>query len=224
MKSVQLLVAALLLVASPMVLAEKPDPVNNPPLQVREANTDPNNDGAIRVHEVGTADVNVTGGSIDANVTGGSIDANISGGSVEVSNTNANPVPVEGTVTVDSFPDQQDVWVDGGRLSPVTNAYYDFYLMDSDTNTGRVNFTNGPILATSILISDTNDRTCVQFYSETLAPAGENVIMKMCDYDFDFPVITASFPHPIELDGFRIYCNNQDVNARCGVSITVVGF
>jgi len=57
MKRILLLVVILLLV-SPAVLAEKPDPTApNRPLQVKEFNVDGN--GWIAVHEQGTADVNV---------------------------------------------------------------------------------------------------------------------------------------------------------------------
>ena len=95
MKSVQFLVAALLLVASPVVLAGKPDPnVPNPPLQVLEYNVDA--DGWIAVHEQGTAsvdivdteelDVNITNAELDVNVTGGSIDADVTGSIVKVTN------------------------------------------------------------------------------------------------------------------------------------------
>lgn len=54
------------IVGSP-VIADKPDPVNNPPLQVREANVD--SDDWIAVHEQGVADVRVTEGQIDVVIT-----------------------------------------------------------------------------------------------------------------------------------------------------------
>jgi hypothetical protein len=92
MRLLKLFVATILVLTCNVALAEKPDPVDNPPLQVREANTDPANGDAIRVHEVGTASVNVVGGSIDAN---------ISGGQVEIVNELSDPVPV--TVQNDGF-------------------------------------------------------------------------------------------------------------------------
>lgn len=58
MKALQAFAAVMLLFSSAIVLAEKPDPVDNPPLQVREANIDTN--GYIAVHEQGTVDVEVT--------------------------------------------------------------------------------------------------------------------------------------------------------------------
>lgn len=72
MKKILVLVVALLLV-SPTVLAEKPDPnVPNPPLQVQEYNVD--GDGYIAVHEQGIASVDIVDGvELDVNVTGGQV-------------------------------------------------------------------------------------------------------------------------------------------------------
>ena len=62
-----MLTAVLVLVSYSVVAGTKPDPVPNPPLQVREANVD--TDGWIAVHEQGEVDVNVIGGQFDGNVT-----------------------------------------------------------------------------------------------------------------------------------------------------------
>ena len=53
-----LLVTPLLLLISAVVWAGKPDPVDNPPLQVREANVDA--DGWIAVHEQGVVDAEIS--------------------------------------------------------------------------------------------------------------------------------------------------------------------
>ena len=222
MKLFQFLVAALLLVSSTIILAEKPDPnLPNPPLATRDANVDGND--WIRVHEQGTAKVDVQG-IADVNVTGGTIDANVAGGSLTVDNTNANPVPVVGTVTVDNFPGQQGVWVDGGGLSPVTKAYYNHFRLDPDgATTGRINFSVGPIQATFIYVSTWNaDETTITFYSESLAPAGENVIMFIDDRSGAVEDHTFVLPYPMEIDGFNIVCENE--SHFCNVRITVVGF
>ena len=229
MKLFQFLVAALLLVSYTVQAQEPPDPTPGATKPVREQNLD--TEGWIAVHEQGTAkvevqgtaDVNVTGGSIDANVTGGSIDANISGGSVTVDNTNANPVPVVGIVTVDNFPGQQGVFVDGGVMTPVTRAYYDFFDLDGQKSSGLQYFTGGPILATLIYVSHNDDKVKVRFFSEALAPAGPfHSILFIDAKEGGGPDHTIPLTYPVEMDGFEIRCEN-DVN-QCEVKITVVGF
>jgi len=69
------LTAILLVTSYSVVAGTKPDPVPNPPLQVREANVD-GTTGLIRVHEEGTAKVEVQGVA-DVNVTGGSLEVTI---------------------------------------------------------------------------------------------------------------------------------------------------
>ena len=76
MRGILIATAVILLVSPNVIFAGKPDPsVPNPPLQVLEHNIDGN--GWIAVHEQGTADVNVTGGSIDADVSGSTVDVNV---------------------------------------------------------------------------------------------------------------------------------------------------
>ena len=221
MKLFQFMVAALLLVSSAIVLSAPPDPnLPNPPLAVREANVDGSD--WIRVHEQGTAKVDVQG-IANVNVTGGTIDANVTGGSVTVNNTNTNPVPVEGTVTVDNFPGQQDVWVEGGVMTPVTRAYYDFFNLDSQRSSGLQHFTGGPILVTLIYVSHNDDKVRVRFFSEALAPAGPfHSILFIDAKEGGGPDHTIPLTYPVEMDGFEIRCEN-DTNP-CEVQITVVGF
>lgn len=227
MKRILIVVAAMLLISSPAVLAEKPDPnVPNPPLQVKEWNVD--GDGHIAVHEQGVVsvanedggelDVNVTGGSVE--VSGGSIDANISGGSVDANVTNT--VTVDGAVGVNNFPGQQGVWVDGGGLTPVTKAYYDYWGVDAGDITDYQLFSVGPILATLIYVSHNNDEVIVAFTSESLAPAGLHHILVIDDTAGQFSDHTITLPYPMEVDGFKIQCTND--SDKCNVHITVVGF
>ena len=212
--------AALLLAFAGSVLAVPPDPaLPNPPLQVREANVD--DDDWIRVHEQGTAKVDVQG-IADVNVTGGTIDANVTGGSVTVDNTNANPVPVVGTVTVDNFPGQQGVWVDGGHLSPVTKAFWDVWNVDARESQGPEYFAIGPILATTIHVSDGDEETSVVFYSSSLHPDGSHIILTIFDNAGATPDHTISFPNPVEIDAVKVSCGNE--SESCSVGITVVGF
>jgi hypothetical protein len=223
-----LIFAVALLLVSPAVLADKPDPeVPNPPLQVKEYNVDA--DGHIAVHEQGTVgiknaeneqfDVNVTGGSINAQVTGGSIDANVTGGTVTVDNTNANPVPV----SVRNFPNTQGVWIDGGRQDAVNRAYYDFWnLQQGSKDMERHDFSVGRIMATTIYVSDGDNEDAIYFYSDSLAPLGENELIVIDDTAGQSPDHILTFPYPVALDGFRIECHNTTY--RCFVQITVLGF
>jgi hypothetical protein len=211
MKLFQLLVAALLLASSASVFAEKPDPTENPPLQVREANTDTS--GYIAVHEQGTADVNVTGGTINANVTGGSI---------TVDNTDANPVPIAGSVGVNNFPGEQGVWVDGGNMSPVTKAYWDVWNIDAGESQGPHYFSIGPILATTIHVSDGDEETVVTFFSSSLHPDGNHQILTVFDNAGAAPDHFFTFPNPVEIDAVKVSCLNE--SETCSVGVTVVGF
>jgi hypothetical protein len=224
MKLFQFLVAALLLVSYTAQAQEPPDPTPGATKPVREQNLDANDwiavheQGTANVEVQGTADVNVTGGSIDANVTGGSIDANISGGSVTVDNTDSNPVPVD----VKNLPTQQDVWVDGGVMTPVTRAYYDFFNLDHDALSGIQPITGGPILATLIYVSHNNDKVFVRFFSDTLAPAGLHQLLFIDASEGGGPDHIIPLMYPVEIDGFEIKCLN--VADKCEVNVTVVGF
>ena len=228
MKLFQFLVAMLLIVSYNVQAQEPPDPTPGATKPVREQNLDTNDwiavheQGTAKVEVQGVADVNVTGGSIDANVTGGTIDANISGGSVTVDNENTNPVPVAGTVTVDNLPGQQDVWVDGGVMTPVTRAYYDYFILDHNGGSGVQPITGGPILATLIYVSHNNDKLFVRFFSETLAPAGLHQLLFIDASEGGGPDHIIPLTYPVEIDGFEILCRNA--GDECEVNITVVGF
>jgi len=216
------MLTAVLVLISYSVVAEKPDPVNNPPLQVREANVD--DDGWIKVHETGVADVIVTE-EIDANITGGSIDATITGGQVDANVTNtvqvAGAVTVEAgsTVTVDNFPGQQEVFVNAGEFSSVTRVYFDRWIVQPSETRGPHYFDGGPIHATTIFIADSDHETHVEF-SSALAPGIP--VLQYTDYDALIPIITESFAYPIPLESVKVQCKNE--SQTCIVRISVFGF
>ena len=218
MKLFQFLVAALLLVSSAIVLAEKPDPnLPNPPLAVREANVDGSD--WIRVHEQGTAKVDVQG-IADVNVTGGQIDANVTGGQIEVSNT------VD--VHVDNFPSEQDVYVSSGRLSSVNEVWADTVTVGDGGNETR-DF-GRTIDATHITVSitdqegpDGDSEFMLSFYSP-LVPGGYSgtPVLRMIDLSADLLYESLSFSYPIPLDGLKLHCANEA--EECNVAVTVFGF
>ena len=214
MKLFQFLVAALLLISSAIVLAEKPDPVDNPPLQVREANID--EQGLIRVHEWGTAKVDIQNTELDVNVTGGEIE--VTGGEIEINNTSSNPVPVN----VENLPVEQGVFVNAGKLSPVTRYYSDRWDV-AEGEYGEHTFENGPIYATSIHISGSYTEWSAVTFESGLFSTGDKVAFVLRVKEDFHPVDTASFMYPIPLDGLRVDCAEAEYGT-CHVTITVHGF
>ena len=214
MKSFQFLVAALLLVSSSVVLAEKPDPnVPNPPLQVQEYNVDA--DGYIAVHEQGTADVHVTGGQIDATITGGSVTVDNTDSNpvpVTVGNTGSNPVPV----TVENA--EQDVYVVGGEMNVPTKVWNAVFGIKAGDDSVTYEFSVGTIYATTIHVADGNDETIVEFFS----PMTPDVAFAFWDHDGAFIEHTHSFTYPIPINAVRVSCQNE--SESCSWTISVWGF
>ena len=208
MKLFQLLVAAMLLISSAIVLAEKPDPVDNPPLQVREANTV---NGWIAVHEQGTAKVDIQNTELNVNVTGGEIE--VTGGEIEINNTSSNPVPVN----VENLPVEQAVVVNAGQLSPVTRVYYDTWSLAWD-GSGQHCFAS-PINATTISINNFDSELNISFKSP-LAP--DLWVLNFTDTDAEYALQTYSFTYPIPLSCVAVGCLNE--SDPCLVEITVFGF
>ena len=212
MKLFQFLVAALLLVSSTIILAEKPDPnLPNPPLATRDANVDGND--WIRVHEQGTAKVDVQG-IADVHVTGGQIDADVTGSSVTVDNTVNNPVPV----TVENQPVEQDVYVNGGEMSIPTKVWNGVFGMLAGDPSETYMFSVGTIYATTIHVADGDDETNVEFFS----PTTPDIAIAFWDYDGAFIEHTHSFTYPIPINGVRVSCQNE--SESCSWTISVWGF
>ena len=210
MKLFQFLVAAMLLASSAIVLSAPPDPnLPNPPLAVRDANVDGND--WIRVHEQGTANVDIQNAELDVNVTGGEI---------EVTNT------VD--VHVDNFPNEQDVYVNYGRLSSVNEVWADHVTAGDGENVTR-DF-GRTIDATQITVSitdqegpDGDSEFSLSFYSP-LVPGGYGgtPVLRMIDYSADLLYESLSFSYPIPLYGLKLHCANEAED--CNVAVTVFGF
>jgi hypothetical protein len=112
-------------------------------LEVREQNVDENVDDAIRVHEQGVADVNVTNGSFDVNVDFPT--------NQDVTVTNTTPLSVD----VDNWPTTQDVSA----------------AQDGLWNVGVDNFPETQEVSGTVGISGTPDVNVVSMPSVTYSPA-----------------------------------------------------
>jgi len=197
MKLIQSLLAAALLVASPLVFAEKPDPVDNPPLQIREQNLDPT--GWIAVHEQGTADVSISSSTeLDVHVTNDTLD--VSGS----------------TVSVDNFPAVQAVTMDAGELSSVTSHYSNEFYTTAGGEIEHI-FSGGPVYATTIFI---NNRSSDEFWIK-LFTSGSDFI-SIADFDGVIPIHHYSFTYPIPIERIWMRCTNE--SEGCGPWITIIGF
>ena len=196
---------AVLALISYSVVADPPDPPD--PHQgasqpTRERNLD--DDGWIAVHEQGTAKVEVQG-AVDVNVTGGQIDANVS-----------NTVQVQGTVSVDNFPGQQEVFINAGELSSITTIWSEKWIIEG----GKFRyepFPQGTIQATTVFFSDRNDNTTVTFYNSAFP------LLTYRDPDRVVPFVTDSFTYPIPLDAVKLNCF-ASLGDNCVVEISVFGF
>ena len=205
MKLFQFLVAALLLASSAIVLAEKPDPnLPNPPLATRDANVDGND--WIRVHEQGTANVHVEGGSIDANITGGTVDANVTNfPSVQDVSIVDEPVDVDAVIF-------GDVNV---KLIPATAAYANTLGLEAQES-HDVSFPT--INATAIVISTyIQDEVQMSFAS----PGHTSNLMNLY-FESDNTFRSMSFTHPIPINGIHVICRNDSEN--CAISVSVLGY
>jgi hypothetical protein len=206
MKLFQFLVAALLLASSAIVLAEKPDPnLPNPPLATRDANVDGND--WIRVHEQGTAKVDVTNSNLDVTITNNTLD--VSGS----------------TVSVDNFPDPQNVFVTDGIVDAnilPADAVATPNVSTAAGDTTVVDFAT--INATTIVIWDNsvtgdNDPEFQLWIRSPLTGGG------LFKYAYDEGLETLdmrSFTHPIPVSGVELWCKNEsDV---CTVGVRVIGY
>jgi len=204
MKFKQLSLAAALLLATPCIFAEKPDPVDNPPLQIREQNLDPS--GWIAVHEQGTADVSISSSTeLDVNVTNDTLD--VSGSTVDVSGS---------TVSVDNFPAVQSVAMNGGELSSVTSLYSNEFYAAADEEIEYI-FSGGPVYVTTIFI---NNRSSDEFWIKLFSSGSD--FISIADFDGVIPIHHYSFTYPIPLERIWMRCTNE--SEGCGPWITIYGF
>lgn len=180
--------------------ADPPDPTPGATNPVREQNLDAA--GLIRVHEQGTADVNVTNTPLDVQ---GSVDVDNFPTSFEVSN----------------FPDVQDVNVTGGTLSnvvlaPVTKSEEAIFFPLSAGSTETQNFAT--VNATTVLIHDVDDEISVFL----LSPLSANVVFLYSDGQGNQESVQRSFVHPLPVNGVSVSCHNESED--CEVFVEILGF
>jgi hypothetical protein len=188
------LILVAVIVAGPLLtnaLVAQPQPNPPPPLPVAEQNRDAN--GLIRVHEQGTANVNVTSGSLK----------------------------VGGAVSVTNFPATQNVFVTGGTLdaaslTPVAQVHQysakldpgdkkDFYF---DTIPNMV-FVRASATFGEGFIDFFTPLTVAPLFSVDLRESGgarEEV---------------KSFAHPVPINGVRFYCLS-DSTFFCSMDVTIL--
>jgi hypothetical protein len=164
-----MLVFAVGLIAGTMlvqpVAATPPEPIPAPDMPVVEQNLDA--DGYIAVHEQGTADVNVVGGSM---TVGGTVSANQVGDwSVDVDNFPAVQ-PVSGTVSVGNFPTTQDVNVTNGSLAvsgtvQIGNSASSPVLVEEAAASSRTPFVFRPTTTSDTYTVPAGKNAVIEFYS-----------------------------------------------------------
>jgi hypothetical protein len=191
------LAAAFLLAG--LVTAAPPDPTPGPSQPVREQNLDP--DGWIAVHEQGTAEVNVVGGSLS----------------------------VSGSVSVDNFPATQNVQVTGPvttDLSPVIFGISDHYGVQPD----EIKTFSFPLLnATTLSISNVGgEEYLLGLLSPVLLQGpgpfslgGGPVVFSVTDTGGNLESVLHSFTRPIPVNGIVIRCLNE--SESCSLDINIVG-
>ena len=181
--------------------AGPPDPTPGATQPMREQNLD--TDGLIRVHEQGTANVNVTNSSLAVE---GSINVDNFPSSFEVSN----------------LPSVQDVEIVGGsisgiQLAPVTTIVPLAFLSMSAQTSQSQSF--AALDVTTILINDFDDDEISVLITSPLLPGPSYVYT---DASGDESSAQLTFFNPIPVDGLTVECENESEN--CTVSVTLFGF
>jgi len=173
---------------------QAPDPRPGATQPVREQNLDAG--GAIRVHEQGTANVNVTNeslavqvgnSSLDVNVQGGSVDANITGGSVQTT------------------------------VPPATVAHCDIVGGDPES---EHDLSFPTINATAIRAHSSNDSEVLIGFKSPLSNLSL-VILGNTHFAALGKGEMTTFTHPVPINGAHITCSNS--SSSCLVSFCVVG-
>ena len=177
-------------------VAQPPDPTPGATSKTREQNLDAN--GFVRVHEQGTANVNVQNTPLDVQ------------GSVSVGNF---PTSFE----VSNFPAVQDVAFAGGvGLSPMTTVVALAFQPMSPGDLQTQNFAT--VNAVSILISDIDDEIEVRLHS----PLTGDFIFAHTDLDGGKESSQLTFVHPLPVNGVTVGCANESED--CHVFVSVMGF
>jgi hypothetical protein len=210
MKLFQSVLAILLLVTSTCVFAAKPDPVENPPLQIREQNLDPSND-AIRVSQQGIVEVDIQEGEeLDVNVTNPTLD--VSGSVVDTSGS---------TVSVDNIP--QPPYAVDAFIPPAGAAELPDMTGLEAGDTRSVDFPT--INATTIAVWDssvTGDGD-PEFQLWIRSPlTGGGGLFKYAYDESLYSLDVRSFTHPVPVSGVEVWCKNESQN--CTLGIAIIGY
>ena len=204
------------LVDSP-VSAEVPDPTPGATSKIREQNLDP--DGLIRVHEQGTADVNVTNSSLNVE------------GSMSVEN-------FPSSFEVSNFPSIQQVEVvsDGlpfVRLDSMLYGYRAHFVLQPD-EIGTRDF-ESLMYATSVISEDFLDEVLVEVKSPVIVQGDDGVLADLAD-EGGTPYLWVpvhhdqgggqelrhlTFMNPLRVNGVRARCLNE--SEVCQVNVVVLG-
>jgi hypothetical protein len=189
-------------------VSAQPEPVPGPSQPVREQNLDANR--FIRVHEQGTANVNVANSQLTV------------GGTVSVDN-------FPSSFSVNNFPSQFDVNVTGGTVeasAPVASTSFAGSITVQAKETGSLSFAT--INATHLSISPVtpSPEVVVQIQSPLSGLtflSVPNTLFYLNDPDGDRlgPSYMQSFTRPVPINGVTVFCANE--SNLCQLLVSVVG-
>ena len=193
--------AAEKIVAGQVSAKARPEPTPGPSMPIREQNLDAN--GLIRVHEQGVADVNVTNTPLPVDITNSTLE-------------------VTGTVSVDNFPSQQDVFVTGGTWEPIVTLkrvqrLESFSLIADPGEADSMTFSQ--IDATNVFISSgtfDNDEVSVRVEG----PLG--LVYRIDDRAGDSFTFAQALTHPIPIHQVSMVCHNE--SSSCNLAVSIAGF
>lgn len=203
---VGLIVGASVTVAS----AGPPETSSGPAKPVREQNLDES--GAIRVHEQGTASVDVVNENLDVTLANSLLDVNVTNSSV----------PVNGTVEVNNLPSTQDVNIVGGSAvpAPVTQAKQFRFTLPAGNTVQTETFPE--IAATSLILVNPDSSEYSVKGITPLAPGGPGYVELGADFDGAIPNMRIDFPYPMPLTGLMMHCVNESDD--CHIWVLVLGY
>jgi hypothetical protein len=184
-------------IAGGTAFAVPPDPTPGATQPVREQNLD--DDGLIRVHEQGVADVNVTNDPLN----------------VSVDNETLN---VSGEVEVSNFPATQNVNVVGGSIAlpPVTTIAGTPLSIDPIPAGESVSHDIPLMNAVSVNVAENFD----EYSLFITGPLGTPLHIESGELVQETYFYT--FLYPVPVDSITIFCQNESTD--CFVDVTLTGF
>jgi hypothetical protein len=175
-----------------LATAQPPDPRPGATQPVREQNLD--SSGAVRVHEQGTANVNLTNSSLN----------------------------VGGTVSVSNFPATQNVFVTGGTLdsaslTPVAQAHVFDMQLEPGQSSGQITF-NTTFNAVAVSAGSLREGG-VTLYSPL--NGGIPIFGFELGQDGSGGTQVESFAHPVPINGVSFTCSSN-ASDTCFVGVTIM--